>query len=124
MTSRNSLVSPITPCASLYSLSAGAEEAFSRAYAPVLIACLTELRERTSTPQLIAFLKRVGKRLADGFTPPSGSLSSRVSGASDMLNALGGVTSVEKSGSTYHIVGRACPLSPQFLDDRETGRRI
>lgn len=97
--------------ASLYSLSSGGEEAFSRAYAPVLIACLTELRERTSTPQLIAFLKRVGKRLADGFSHPSGSLSSRVSGASDMLNALGGVTSVEKSGSTYHIVGRACPLS-------------
>jgi DNA-binding transcriptional ArsR family regulator len=30
--------------ASLYSLSSGGEEAFSRAYAPVLIACLEELR--------------------------------------------------------------------------------
>ena len=97
--------------ASLYSLSSGGEEAFSRAYAPVLIACLTELRERTSGPQLVAFLKRVGKRLAEGFGPPSGSLSSRVSGASDLLNALGGATSVEKSGKSYHIVGRACPLS-------------
>src|SRR4249919_3430434 len=31
--------------ASLFSLSAGGEEAFSRAYAPVLIACLEELRD-------------------------------------------------------------------------------
>src|SRR6266550_6640489 len=97
--------------ASLYTLSAHGEEAFSRAYAPVLIATLAELRERTSGPQLVAFLKRVGKRLAAGFGNPGGSLSSRVTGASDMLNALGGVTSVEKSGKAYRIVGRACPLS-------------
>ena len=98
--------------ASLYSLSSGGEEAFSRAYASVLIACLEELRDRTSGPQVVAFLKRVGKRLAGGFSlSSSGSLSSRVSGASDLLNALGGITSVEKLGTTYRIVGRACPLS-------------
>lgn len=97
--------------ASLYSLSAAGEEAFSRAYGPVLIACLEELREKTSGPQLIAFLKRVGKRLARGFGQTTGPLSARVSGASDLLNALGGLTSVEKSGGTYRIVGRACPLS-------------
>src|SRR3979409_2046790 len=50
--------------ASLYSLSPAGEEAFSRAYGPVRIACLEELRDRTSGPQLVAFLKRVGKRLA------------------------------------------------------------
>jgi len=97
--------------ASLYTLSAEGEEAFSRAYAPVLIATLAELRERISGPQLVAFLKRVGKRLATDFGNPGGSLSSRVTGASDLLNALGGLTSVEKSGGTYRIVGRACPLS-------------
>ena len=97
--------------ASLYSLSPGGEEAFSRAYAPVLIACLEELRDRTSGPQVVAFLKRVGKRLARGFSRSPGPLSSRVTGASDLLNALGGITSVEKSGGTYRIVGRACPLS-------------
>jgi predicted ArsR family transcriptional regulator len=97
--------------ASLYSLSPEGEEAFSRAYAPVLIACLEELRDRTSGPQVVAFLRRVGKRLARGFSHDAGPLSSRVNGASDMLNALGGLTSVEKSGGTYRIVGRACPLS-------------
>jgi predicted ArsR family transcriptional regulator len=97
--------------ASVYTLSSEGEEAFSRAYAPVLIACLEELSDRTSGPQVIAFLKRVGKRLARGLTQTQGLLSSRVSGASDLLNALGGITSVEKSGGTYRIVGRACPLS-------------
>ncbi|HEX9219960.1 MAG TPA: helix-turn-helix domain-containing protein [Gemmatimonadaceae bacterium] len=95
----------------LYSLSPEGEQAFSRAYAPVLLATLTELREGMSSPQLVAFLKRVGQRLARGFGQSAGSLSSRVAGASDLLNALGGVTSVQKSGRAYRIVGRACPLS-------------
>jgi predicted ArsR family transcriptional regulator len=97
--------------ASLYSLSSDGEDAFSRAYAPVLIATLTELRERTSGPQLVTFLKRVGKRLAGGIGRSQGSLYSRITGASDLLNALGGMTSVRKSGLNYRIVGQACPLS-------------
>jgi predicted ArsR family transcriptional regulator len=97
--------------ASIYSLSAAGGDAFSRAYAPVLIAVLEELRDRTSAPQVVAFLRRVGKRLARSFKDPSGPLSSRVASASEMLNALGGITAVEKSGGNYRIVGRACPLA-------------
>src|SRR6476660_2145838 len=44
--------------AALYSLTPAAEDAFSRAYAPVLGATLAELREDMSTAQLIGFLKR------------------------------------------------------------------
>jgi predicted ArsR family transcriptional regulator len=97
--------------ASVYSLSPVGEEAFSRAYAPVLIACLEELRDRSSAQQVATFLRRVGKRLARGFTHSPGPLTARVAGASDLLNTLGGITSVEKSGNTFRIVGRACPLS-------------
>jgi len=97
--------------ATLFALSAEGEESFSRAYAPVLIACLDELRDQTSAPQLVAFLKRVGKRLARDIGHSTGSLSSRATGASNLLNSLGGLTAVEKSGGTYRIVGRACPLS-------------
>jgi predicted ArsR family transcriptional regulator len=97
--------------ADLYTLTPDAEESFSRAYAPVLAACVAELRETMSAPQLVAFLKRVGKRIAGGLPTPRGSLPNRVAGAAEILNALGGVTSVEKSGNTFHIVGRACPLS-------------
>jgi predicted ArsR family transcriptional regulator len=95
----------------LYSLSVFGEESFSRAYAPVLIAFIEELRERMTSAQLVAFLKRIGKRLAPEPGASTGSLSQRVDGASQLLNALGGVTTVEKKGNAYHIVGRACPLS-------------
>ena len=64
--------------ATMYSLTAGAEESFSRAYAPVLIAALEELRDQMSRPQLMSFLKRVGRRLSGQGTKPSGSLSSRI----------------------------------------------
>lgn len=97
--------------AAVYSLSPIGEEAFSRAYAPVLIACLEELRDRTSAQQVAAFLRRVGKRLARGVTHSPGPLAARVAGASDLLNTLGGITSVEESGKMLRIVGRACPLS-------------
>jgi predicted ArsR family transcriptional regulator len=97
--------------ADVYTLTADAEESFSRAYAPVLAACVAELRETMSTTQLVAFLKRVGRRLAGGVSRPSGSFSHRVAGAAELLNALGGVATVEKTGASFHIIGRACPLS-------------
>jgi predicted ArsR family transcriptional regulator len=97
--------------AALYSLSSEAEEAFSRAYAPVLIACLAELKDQMSRTQLVGFLKRVGRRLSGESGAPTGPLSGRVRNASRLLDALGGVTAVEQSGDVYRIVGRACPLS-------------
>ena len=97
--------------ADLYALTPDAEESFSRAYAPVLTALVAELHETMSNIQLVTFLKRAGKRLAKGLPRSSGSLSHRVAGAAELLNALGGVTTVEKSGSTFQIIGRACPLS-------------
>jgi predicted ArsR family transcriptional regulator len=103
--------------ADLYTLTPEAEESFSRAYAPVLAACVAELHETMSAQQLVGFLKRVGKRLAAGFGGTSGSLSARVAGASRLLNSLGGVTVVEKSPGAYHIIGRACPLSRAVAAD-------
>jgi predicted ArsR family transcriptional regulator len=106
--------------ADLYALTLDAEESFSRAYAPVLAACVAELRETMSTAQLVAFLKRVGRRLAKGVSRPSDSFSHRVAGAADLLNALGGVTTVERTGRTFHIIGRACPLSRAVEADQCT----
>ena len=101
----------------LYSLTRAADEAFSRAYAPVLAACVEELRALMSGSQLAAFLERVGKRLAGGKTKTSDSLRKRVDGASELLNSLGGITTVEKSGDDYRIVGRACPLASAVESD-------
>jgi predicted ArsR family transcriptional regulator len=101
----------------LYSLSASGEESFSRAYAPVLIAFLEQLREEMSAGQLLSLLKRIGKRLGRGAKLESASLAVRVNGAADLLNALGGVTTVEKTGSGFRIVGRACPLASAVESD-------
>ena len=95
----------------LYSLTRAADEAFSRAYAPVLAACVEELRAIMPASQLTAFLERVGKRLAGETKNTSESLQERVAGASELLNSLGGITTVERSGDDYRIVGRACPLA-------------
>ena len=103
--------------AALYSLSNSAEEAFSRAYAPVLIATLAELRDRMSPVELVRLLKRIGRRLARGAAPAMGSLASRANHASQVLNALGGVTVVEKKADGYQIVGRACPLARAVAED-------
>ena len=95
----------------LYSLSPAGADAFSKAYAPVLIATLIELRERMTPRELMAFLRRIGKRLARDTAPFRGSLAARATEASQLLNALGGVTEVEKTSAGYLIIGRACPLA-------------
>jgi predicted ArsR family transcriptional regulator len=97
--------------ATLYALTPAADEAFSRAYAPVLAAVVEELHVAMSDAQLGAFLGRVGDRLAGEKPDARASLRKRVLGASDLLNSLGGITTVEKSGESYRIVGRACPLA-------------
>lgn len=101
----------------LYSLTPEAEDTFSRAYAPVLTACLLELRETMSTNQLVRFLRKVGKRIARGVPATGGSLSSRVGIASDFLNDLGGLTTVEESEGGFRIVGQACPLASAVETD-------
>ena len=97
--------------ADLYALTPSAEDSFSRAYAPVLAACMAELRATIGTARLTSFLMRVGKRLAEPLRNSQGSLPIRVARASELLNTLGGITTVERSGSTFHIIGRSCPLS-------------
>jgi len=97
--------------AGLYSLTPAADAAFSRAYAPVLSAVVEELRTELPETQLASFLERVGKRLAGARNAGRDSLRKRVASASDLLNSLGGITTVERSSAGYRIVGRACPLA-------------
>jgi len=95
----------------LYMVTAEADLGFSRAYAPVLAACIEELRCSAPARQVIQFLHRVGKRLGAGVTPRSKPLSARVRAASDFLNALGGLTTVKRTRSGYRIIGKGCPLA-------------
>jgi DeoR family transcriptional regulator, suf operon transcriptional repressor len=101
----------------LYSLTTSGDDAFSKAYAPVLIATIAELREHMTPPELMRLLKRIGKRLARGSGSFSGSLANRTTRASQLLNDLGGVTVVEKKDDGYTIIGRACPLARAVEQD-------
>jgi len=97
--------------ANLYSITRAADEAFSRAYAPVLTAVVEELHSVMSRTRLASFLERVGKRLAGERPAGTDSLHNRVEAASDLLNSLGGITTVDGSRARYRIIGRACPLA-------------
>jgi hypothetical protein len=48
--------------------------------------------------------------MAEGLPEPRGSLRKRVIAASNLLNALGGFTTVTRNGGGYRIEGRGCPL--------------
>ena len=98
----------------LFELTPEVEHLLSRAYVPVLSHLVDAFAAALTSRQVDALLRQVGKSLADELVltkPPSGSLRSRVTLASELLNEqLGAVTHVEKNGR-YVIRGAGCPLS-------------
>ena len=96
-----------------YEITLEAEPSFSHAYIPFLTTLLASLGDRMTGTELRALMRDVGHRLAE--PPPGGpaSIGARTEMASQMLNALGGVTTVEKdtAGRALRIVGCSCPLS-------------
>lgn len=99
--------------ATLYEIAPAAEPSFSNAYLPFLSNLLESLGDRLESAQLRSLMRDVGRRLAaaqrTGATPPS--LAARVGAASALLNALGGVTTVERENDRLRIRGCGCPLS-------------
>lgn len=98
--------------ATLYQISPEAEPLFSKAYLPLLTTLLAALGERLSAEELARLLADVGNRLAEDVARPSGDLSSRAKAASNLLNQLGGLSSVEEvePGTRYLIQARGCPV--------------
>lgn len=98
--------------ATLYQISPDAEPFFSKAYLPLLTTLLAALGERLSAEELSGLLADVGGRLAADAAHPSGDLSLRVQAASNLLNRLGGLSSVEEveAGARYLIQSRGCPV--------------
>lgn len=105
--------------ATVYEIAAEAEPAFSQAYVPFLTTLLDALRERLSVRELRALMREVGRRLAATQPPAPGAIAARVESASQLLNALGGVTTVERDGETLRIRGCGCPLSVASKDREE-----
>jgi predicted ArsR family transcriptional regulator len=97
--------------ASVYTLTPAAEELFSKAYGPVLRQLLEELTERMPAEEVEALLRSTGRRLAAQWPLPRGELHTRVEAAVSVLNALGGLTQLERRNGTYLIQGYSCPLA-------------
>jgi predicted ArsR family transcriptional regulator len=94
-----------------YEISAAAEPRFSEAYIPFLTSLLAAVGNKLGSTELRALMRDVGHRLAGGSPDSSGDPLARAQRASQILNALGGVTTVEKEGNRYAIKGCSCPLS-------------
>ena len=99
--------------ATLYEIAPDAEPSFSNAYLPFLATLLDSMGDRMSPDDIQAIMRDVGRRLAAAqprLASPA-DIAQRAAMASRLLDALGGVTSVEREGDTIRIQGCSCPLS-------------
>ena len=94
-----------------YEIAAAAEPRFSEAYIPFLTTLLASVGEKLGSTELRAVMRDVGHRLAASNPEIAGDAHAQAQRASQLLNALGGVTTVEKDGNRYAIKGCSCPLS-------------
>jgi predicted ArsR family transcriptional regulator len=98
---------------SIYDLTPEAERLFSKAYAPVLGALLTELEGRLAGAELDALLRDVGRRLAAPHVAAIAGLSLRERGERTVriLEELGGLAELEERDGRVQLRGFGCPLS-------------
>jgi predicted ArsR family transcriptional regulator len=98
----------------VYELTPEVEQLLSKAYLPLLTHLVGVVAEALSAQQVEILLRRTGKGLAhelSGGKRLAGSLRSRVSTASELINEhLGALTHVEFNGRIV-IRGAGCPLA-------------
>ncbi|MEO6238662.1 MAG: ArsR family transcriptional regulator [Vicinamibacterales bacterium] len=97
----------------IFELTPEVEQMLSRAYVPMLTQLVDVFANGLPARQVDALLREAGRKLAGALSSgrPSGTLRSRVTAASRLLNEqLGAVTHVEQNGG-YVIRGEGCPLS-------------
>jgi predicted ArsR family transcriptional regulator len=95
----------------MYGVTAQAELLFSRAYVPILTRLLHVLAKRLPTAEFDSVMHQVGRELMEGHSIPRGQLGDRVTGASALLNELGGLSEVEEEDGLYVIRSHGCPLA-------------
>ena len=98
----------------IFELTSEIEFLLSRAYIPLLSQLVQTFANSLSSEQVEALLRQTGRALGEELSAgrkPSGTLRSRVTFASQLLNEqLGALTHVEKNGG-FVIRGVGCPLS-------------
>ena len=93
-----------------YGLTPDFEPALSRAYAPLLLQILRELKARLSEAELVELLDQVGRRWAAEAPPATGSQRERAEQAVLVLEQLGGAAEIEERDGGLVIQGFGCPL--------------
>ena len=107
--------------ATIYQLSPDVEPLFSKAYLPLLTFLVGALGERLGKQELISLFREAGRGLAASAGIPAGDLGRRVGIASDLLNRLGGLTTVDElsEDTGYVIRGAGCPLGIAVAEQPE-----
>jgi predicted ArsR family transcriptional regulator len=103
----------------VYGVTVQAELLFSRAYVPILTQLLHALARRMSRAEFDSIMHEVGRGVMAGRPLPRGTLGERVTGASVLLNELGGLTEIAEENGGYLIRSHGCPLAAATADHPE-----
>lgn len=112
--------------ATSYRISPDVELLLSRAYLPLLTGLLEALGDRLPEDQLRPLLQEAGNRMAAGIEQPRGDLPRRVRAASELLNQLGGLSSVEEIDGEggFIIRSKGCPVAAAVRERPEVCEAI
>ena len=94
----------------LYRVTAAAEAAFSKAYAPALTALVGTLAERLPASALHAAFSATGRLIAASLPAPT-ARKEPADVAHGLLTSLGAAATVRRSGGRTVVEGAACPLA-------------
>ena len=98
----------------VYGTGPGADERFSRAYAPVLVALLGVLADRIGTEEVEDLARAAGRRLAAGLGGTGSAPADEVIGR--IIGDLGGQAEFILRGGALVVEGCGCPLSEVTRD--------
>ncbi len=104
--------------ATLYAIARDADATLSAAYAPILTALVSALRDRVPRRDLDALYRDAGRRLAASQSPSGArGLEARVRDAAALLASLGAELDVARAEDGFVLQGHACPLSDAVRAD-------
>ena len=112
--------------ATSYRISPEVELLLSKAYLPLLTGLLEAMGAHLTAEQLLPVLREAGNHMAAGLEQPRGDLARRVQAASQLLNQLGGLSSVEEiePGREFVIRSRSCPVAAAVRERPEVCEAI
>lgn len=102
-----------------YELTASAEQLFPKPYVPVLNSLLSSLAERLTRDEVEALLREVGRRIASEYPSGVGDAHARLEAATEALNQLGGLATLDARQGSPIICGYDCPLASLVPDHPE-----